>query len=107
MVDNIDRENVEVAVNEYRELKMQKKSHDDISQDLLDDKLNELGEMVSLLVYQAEGPNEFTLDKNAVEALGGEHYEIKLVGSSAVLKIDAIDDDEDDDETSIPELTDD
>lgn len=103
MLDKSVLDEIEAAVDQYRKLKAEKAANDNISEDLLDLKLEEIGDVVSLSVFQAVGLNEYRLDKVALGQLGGEHYSVKLNGRTPIVIVNRIGDDDNDDEISILE----
>jgi len=67
-MDNVDIEDIEANIKEIQESFVKAKNHDG-SEDKVDELTRELGEILGTMVYVANGPNDFEVDKDELEKL--------------------------------------
>lgn len=67
-MDNVDIENIQTSIKEIQE-SHKKAVNDEGSEDKVDELTRELGEVLGNMVYVAEGPDEFSLDRDELKQL--------------------------------------
>ena len=95
MLDNITVSDIQAAVVNLRALQRDKDDGKSISQDRLDDEFNDLVDLISQHIFEFGGPNDSRINKMAAGQLRGTHYRVTVIGQTATLEIDAINEGDD------------